>query len=203
MEVTLKLASLLALGILAALANPMVNQQPATKQKPEIAEPGFEGQWSQSVNGLRARFKFWRNDSGKGPVRIEPYIELHNSSDVIGNIGVVVKKDEIEYRLTNKDGADVPKGMILYSGIVVDIGLVQIPHNSYLSLNVTGSGAMVGKDVACHIDLGPANCWTFAKSSTDNVFLEGKILIENAGGKGWSGELAIPKARIPLQADGE
>ena len=167
-----------------------------------VAEPGFEGQWSQPVNGLRARFKFSRNDSGKRSVRIEPYIELHNSSDVMGNISIAIKKDKIEYQLTNKEGADVPQGNILYSGFCTDFGLLQIPHNSYLSLNVTGSGLMTGKDVVCHIDLGGSNCWSFTKDSIGDAFLEGKIVINNADGKTWFGELVVPKTKVPLQADG-
>ena len=197
----MKLATLLIIGILTVLIVPLVTPQSATKQKSVVDEPSFEGQWSQPVNGLRARFKFLRNDSGKRAVRIEPYIELHNSSDVIGNISVVIKKDKIEYRLTNNEGNNVPKGMIRYSGFVADFGLVQIPHNSYLSLNVTGSGAIIGKDVVCHIDLGVPNCWSFTKSSTDDAFLEGKIFIEDVGAKTWSGELAIPRTKVPLHTD--
>ena len=199
----MKLASFLMPGILSALIGPYLPlQSSAKKQQTMVAEPGFEGQWSQPVNGLRARFKFSRNDSGKRSVRIEPYIELHNSSDVIGNISIAIKKDEIEYQLKNKEGADVPKGMILYSGFFADFGVLQIPHNSYLLLNVTGAGLMTSKDVVCHIDLGGTNCWSFTKDSTGDAFLEGKIVIDNAGGKTWSGELVVPKTKVPLQADG-
>ena len=203
----MKIATLFVLAIFPALICPAMTSHPKD-QRQKVDEPRFAGEWSETVNGMRARFKFLRNDSGndpgKGPVRIEPYIELHNASNVLGNIDIAIYKSDIEYRLTNRNNEDVPQGITVYSGKVIDFGLVRVPLNSFLALNVTGIGAVFHKEsTSSHIDLGPSDCWAFEKGYTDDCFLEAKIVVEGGGTEAWAGEISIPKSQVPLQHDGQ
>jgi hypothetical protein len=165
------------------------------------------GDWSASVDGLRARLlvRFaGTNESGRD---ILVYLELQNQSAVITPISIFYSADNdcsTAWSLTDHKGNPIAKIPIPIRRPVVPPYWIVVPFDSTLRLRASnGSSVSRMEKGSTTLLLPPNEYWTFPKSSQEEYFLscsfEAKSRLETSGHSNvWEGKLTIPKVKIPL-----
>ncbi len=159
--------------------------------------------WSKPVNGLQARLCFARKEVLAGTPLLAAYLELRNVSSSSNALELPVDGPDIEYRftVTDGDGKSVPATSTPYDEIRADVGVVRIPFDSLLRLNITHRGAGVAPDQAASLDLGPLAVWSFRRGDTQTYYLQAELTVKKGGGARWSGTLRTPRAKLPTAGD--
>jgi hypothetical protein len=179
------------------------------------------GDWSASVEGLRARLlvRFaGTNESGR---EILLYLELQNHSAAITPISPFYSADEncsTTWSLTDHKATPVAKTPIAIRRPVMPPYWIVVPFDSTLPLRASNGSSVSGTEKgSTSILLPPNEFWSFSKSSREEYFLscsfEAKSPpknerapvvagLEGVGENGhsniWQGKLTIPKVKIPL-----
>src|SRR5262245_48280429 len=114
------------------------------------------GPWSKPVNGLRARLCFARKGKLNGTPVITTDLELRHVSDVADVIELPLDGEDVafDFTVTDSDGKSIPAARGPYHELTPDVGLVRLPYDSLLRVNIAHRGAAVPKGHAAHIDLG-------------------------------------------------
>ena len=191
------------------------------RDKVALPDAVAPGDWSASVDGLRARLlvRFaGTNESGRD---ILIYLELQNQFAVITPISLFYSDDEncsTTWSLTDRKGMPVAKTPIAIRRPVKRPYWIVVPFDSTLRLRASNGSSVSRTEKGSTLLLLPPNeFWPFPKGSQEEYFLscsfEAKSPPKNerapvvAGLKGvgenghsniWQGKLTIPKVKIPL-----
>jgi hypothetical protein len=84
-----------------------------------------------------------------------------------------------------------------YDEFTVELGMLRLPHDSYLRFDISHHGAGVPKNQAALLDLGFLNVWVFSPGDKRSYYLRGKFSIEPRKDRTWSGMIEMPKVKIP------
>jgi hypothetical protein len=77
------------------------------------------------------------------------------------------------------------------------VGLLRLPPDSELRLNVTHRGAGVPKDQGGFLDLGVGSQWTFRPGDRHVYYLRATLTVRPSDGRLWSGTIQVPRTQIP------
>jgi hypothetical protein len=187
--------SLLLLTVILALSKPTYAPGRA------VVKPRA---WSKPVNGIQARLCFTREEALNGTPIITTYLELKNVSDSARVLELPVDGEDVqlEFTVTNSAGKKIPPDSHVYDELWAPVGLIRLPFDSLMRINIAHRGAGVPKDHAAHLDLGgPFSNWDFKRGDKESYYVEAKLQIKDRDGKRWSGTLAIPRAKLPTTSE--
>jgi hypothetical protein len=159
--------------------------------------------WSKPVHGLQARLCFTRKETFNGTPVIATYLELRNNSNNSNVIELPVDGDDVQFAFTvsDADGKSVSPADGPFDEIRADLGLMRLPFDSLLRLNIAHRGAGVPKDYAAHLDLGPLSTWNFKRGDKQTYYLQAKLTVKKRDDKRWSGTITIPKVKLPTSGE--
>ena len=154
--------------------------------------------WSKPVNGLQARLCCTRKETFNGTSVIATYLELRNDSNSSNVMELPLDGDDVqfEYTVTDAGGRSVSPADGPYDEIRADLGLMRLPFDSLLRLNIAHRGAGVPKDYAAHLDLGALSTWDFKRGDMQSYYLHAKLTVKKRDEKRWSGTITIPKVKL-------
>jgi hypothetical protein len=167
------------------------------------------GDWSASVDGLRARLLVSFTGTKEAGRDILLYLELQNHSSLITPMSLFYSSDNncsTTWSLTDRKGTPIPKILIAVRRPTIPPYWIVVPFDSTLRLRASnGSSVSRTEKGSSSLLLPPNEYWSFPKSSQEEYFLscsfEAKSPPEENGHSNiWQGKLTIPKVRIPLQA---
>jgi hypothetical protein len=172
------------------------------------------GAWSKPVNGLQARLCFTRKEKLNGTPIIITYLELRHASNDADVIELPLDGKEVafDFTVTASDGKSVPPAAGRFQELTQEVGLIRLPYDSLLRVNIAHHGASVPKDHAAHLDLGadaavdgraPAPAvWDFKRGDKQTYYLEAKLTVKKRDDKRrWSGSISIPKVKLPTSGE--
>jgi hypothetical protein len=160
--------------------------------------PPAEDSWSKPVSGLQARLSFDHKETVNGTPVIITYLELRNVSDTATTMEIPFSKDQLRFIVTDRAGKTVSPADGPFDEISAEIGVLRLPHDSSMRLNIASRGAGIAKDQAAHLDLGPMTHWYFKRGEQKTYYLQAKFVVEEHKTKGahWHGTIDIPKTKI-------
>jgi hypothetical protein len=162
-----------------------------------------EQEWSEPVNGLRARLSLERQ---KDSPFLKVFLELQNTSDVAGIKSVRFTPSALVPVVTSKTGDELARAAGSYDGASPIWTPLTVPFEGTLRFRISfpGLGYRAGKDTTI-LDLGSPDSWSIPKDG--EWFLAGSLRIDRQPGdhasKDWSGTLSLPQVRIPEESQGE
>jgi hypothetical protein len=133
-----------------------------------------EHPWSQSVNGLKARFQFEAGDLSNDTRITRVFLELCNVSDTMGPLYLLFDESAcLRSELQDTAGRAIEMGSGLASIMSSPPYFVCIPCHATIRLDVTAYGwSTGGKDTKALIGLHD-NCWYINKSDATPYLLRG------------------------------
>jgi hypothetical protein len=159
--------------------------------------------WSQTVNGLKARLALERDN--KSPF-VKVFLEIQNTSDTAGLRKIRFEPKTLDLHVADSAGNPLPKANGPYDGMSLNWAPLLLPYEGTLRFRVSfpGLGYRPEKDRTI-IDLGPSSSWIIPDDK--EYFLSGTLTIPKKEGDhphlDWSGTLALPATKIPAPAKGE
>jgi hypothetical protein len=156
-----------------------------------------ESGWSTPVNGLQARLSFARTQPLNGTPLVTTYLELRNVSDAANVMEVPLKVEAIQFQVVDEQNQHVAPTRGPFDELAVELGMLRLPHDSYLRFNISHHGAGVPKDQSALLDLGLLQSWVFGRGDKRSYYLCGRFSVEKSKDRIWSGMIEIPKAKIP------
>jgi hypothetical protein len=164
---------------------------------PPLTGANDDNSWSSLVNGLQARLSFERGKSLNGTPLISTYLELRNVADIGNVMELPLNLDRIQFEIVDERDRILPQGPNVYDEVTVEVGMLRMPHDSYLRFNISHHGAGIPKNQAALLDLGVSHVWTFSRDDGHSYYLRGKFSVEPDKERTWSGTIEIPKVKIP------
>ena len=166
------------------------------------AVPQFTGDnddtgWSLPVNGLEARLSFGKKETINGTPLISTYLELRNVADIANVMELPLNLDRIQFEVVDKRDKTLPQAARAYDEVSVEVGMLRMPYDSYLRLNISHRGAGVPKNQRALLDLGVSHIWMFSRSDERSYYLRGRFSVEPSTERTWSGTIEMPKVKIP------
>jgi len=154
--------------------------------------------WSSPVNGLQARLSVARGQALNGTPLITTYLELRNVADVANVMELPFNPEPMRFEVVDeKDKLLAQQGMV-YDELSVELGMLRLPHDSYLRFDISHHGAGVPKNQAALLDLGIPYVWVFSPSDKHSYYLRGRFSIEARKDRTWSGTIEMPRVKIPI-----
>ncbi len=167
-----------------------------------IAPVADKDAWSKPVNGIQARLSLVQKEIVNGTPILVTYLELQNVSDSAYVIEVPWDRVALTWSVTDDAGKAVSPADGPWDEIRLEsTGLLRIPHDSTLKMNVAHRGAGIPKDQAAHLDLGPLTHWYFKSDDKRTLYLQGKLTVAKKEDKLWFGSLEMPRIKIPIARD--
>jgi hypothetical protein len=174
--------------------------------------------WSKPVNGLQARLFFAVKETINGTPIITTYLELRNVSDNANPLELPFDPPDLqlEFSATDAAGKAVSPAKGPFRELRADQGMMRIPFDGLLRVNIAHRGAAIPKDYAAHLDLGadaaidgsddaPA-VWDFKNRDKQTYHLQAKLTVKKKNKTQWAGTIMIPKVKLPTsgsnKADG-
>jgi hypothetical protein len=153
--------------------------------------------WSPPVNGLQARLGLARGQVLNGTLLITTYLELRNVANVANVMEVPLNLEAIQFEVVDDQDKLLAHTSAPYDEFTVELGMLRLPHDSYLRFDISHHGAGVPKNQAALLDLGVLNVWVFSPGDKRSYYLRGKFSIEPRKDRTWSGMIEMPKVKIP------
>ena len=165
------------------------------------------GDWSASVDGLRARLlvRFVRTREAGRDILV--YVELQNQSNVGTPISLFYSADDncsTTWSLTDHQGNLVAKTPIAIRRPVTPPYWIAVPFDSTLRLRAS-NGSVVSRTEkgSTFLLLPPSEFWTFPKNSQEELFLSCSFELKAPPATSdhsnvWQGKVTIPKVKISL-----
>jgi hypothetical protein len=179
----LMLATVLALLLLSAFPRPTAGND--------------DTGWSSPINGLRARLSLGRGQALNGTPLITTRLELRNVANVANVMEVPLNLEAIQFEVVDDQDKLLAHTSLPYDELTVELGMLRLPHDSYLCFDISHHGAGVPKNQAALLDLGVLHVWLFSPGDEHSYYLRGKFSIEPRKDRTWSGMIDMPKVRIP------
>jgi hypothetical protein len=153
--------------------------------------------WSAPVNGLHARLSLARGQVFNSTPLIVTYLELRNTANVANVLEVPFNENAIRFEVVDEQGKLLPPTSLPYDGLLVEVGTLRLPHDSYLRFDISHRGAGIPKAQAALLDLGYSQAWVFSPNDKHSYYLRGRLSIDPAKSPTWSGIIEIPQVKIP------
>ena len=164
---------------------------------PRLTGANDDNSWSSPVNGLQARLSFERGKSLNGTPLVSTYLELRNVADIGNVMELPLNLDRILFEVVDERDRTLPQGPNVYDEATVEVGMLRMPHDSYLRFNISHHGAGIPKNQAALLDLGSSYVWMFTRGDRHSYYLRGQFSVEPSKEARWSGTIEIPKVKIP------
>jgi hypothetical protein len=153
--------------------------------------------WSSPVNGLQARLSLVRGQALNGTPLIATYLELRNVADVANVMEVPLNPDALQFEVIDDQDKLLGHKGIAYDELTVELGMLRLPHDSYLRFDISHHGAGVPKNQIALLDLGVPYVWVFSPGDKHSYYLRGRFSIEARKERTWSGTIEMPRVKIP------
>jgi hypothetical protein len=165
---------------------------------PQATTGNDDNGWSSPVNGLQARLSVARGQALNGTPLITTYLELRNVADVANVMELPFNPGPMRFEVVDEqDKLLAQKGMV-YDELSVELGMLRLPHDSYLRFDISHHGAGVPKNQAALLDLGIPYVWVFSPDDKHSYYLRGRFSIEARKDRTWSGTIEMPRVKIPI-----
>ena len=142
--------------------------------------------WSLPVNGLEARLSFEKGEKLNGTPLIATYLELRNVAEVANVIELPFNQNCMQFEVIDERNELLPQPPNHFDEVFVEIGLLRMPHDSYLRFNISHRGAGVPKNETGLLDLGASHSWTFRPGDKHSYYLRGRLSVEPGKEPTWS-----------------
>lgn len=158
-----------------------------------------EPEWSDSVNGIRARHSLERQ---KDSPFLKVFIEFQNTSDTAGIKKVRFSPNTILAQVVDESGKLLKTPVGSYDGISPTWDPLGLPPEGTIRFRISfpGMGYSPDRDRTI-IDFGPDACWVIPADK--RYFLTGTLSIPKQEGdhphSDWNGSLTLPKIAIPTE----
>ena len=169
----------------------------AASARDDSAE-GDAGEWSQAVNGLRARLRLVESGKRYGTRWLVPYLELRNVRDLAAPMHVNLDRGHLKVELVGADGAPVRGGWTLpRSGPTPEPGTVSLPWDSFMRLSLECSNWGITKDAPAMVSTD-SGAWVMREDEKGKVFLRATLNAEKSSPawETWSGTLQTPLVEV-------
>jgi len=153
--------------------------------------------WSSPINGLQARLSLGRGQALNGTPLITAHLELRNVADVANVMEVPLNLEAIQFEVVDDQDKLLTHASLPYDEATVELGMLRLPHDSYLCFDISHHGAGVPKNQAALLDLGVLHVWLFSPGDKHSYYLRGRFSIEPRKDRTWSGMIEMPKVKIP------
>jgi len=158
-----------------------------------------EPQWSEPVNGIRARLSLARQ---KDSPFLKVFIEFQNTSDVAGIKKLRFSPETIRAQVADDNGTPLKTPVGSYGGLSPTWVPLGLPFEGTLRFRISFPGMGYRRDQdRTIIDLGFDSCWVIPDGSS--YFLSGELTIPKQEGDhphfDWNGTLILPKIPIPTK----
>ncbi len=153
--------------------------------------------WSSPVNGLQARLTLGRGHALNGTPSITTHLELRNVANVANVMEVPLNLEAIQFEVVDDQDKLLAHASLPYDEVTVELGMLRLPHDSYLCFDISHHGAGVPKNQATLLDLGVLHVWIFSPGDKHSYYLRGRFSIEPRKDRTWSGMIEMPKIKIP------
>jgi hypothetical protein len=156
------------------------------------------GEWSQEVNGLRARLKLVDKGKLHGTRWLVPYLELRNVRDLINQLEVNIDFRHLKVELVGADGAPVRRGYSLpRSGPTTELGTIILPHDSSMRVSLECLNWGIPRDAPAMVATD-SGAWVIREDENGKVFLRATLTVEksNPEWKAWGGNLQTPPLKV-------
>ena len=180
----LALASVLALSLFSAT--------------PTVTGRTDDADWSPPVNGLQARLSLAKRRVSNGTPLITTYLELRNTAGVANVMEVPFSADAIQFEVVDSEDRLLAPTSSHYDELSVEVGILRLPHDSYLLFDISHHGAGVPKNQAALLDLGDLHVWVFSPGDKRSYYLRGRFSVDPRKDRTWSGVIDMPKVKIPI-----
>jgi hypothetical protein len=164
---------------------------------PRVTSSDGDTGWSPTVNGLQARLSLARGQALNGTTLIATYLELRNVANVANAMEVPLKLEAIQFEVVDDQDKLVAPTSLPYDEFSVELGMLRLPHDSYLRFNISHHGAGVPKNQSGLLDLGLFHIWVFGPGDKRSYYLRGRFSVEPSKNPTWSGMVEMPKVKIP------
>ena len=173
-----------------------------------FASCGFaqEGDWSEPVNGIRARLSVYTPDE-LNPRCYRVLIEIQNVSPFAGQMKIRYSPERVTFQVADKTGKRfLERSNNPWSGqggtgweptLLPNGGTIKFP------IHLPGTGYRL-TDTAI-LDMGAGQTWMIPQDGT-TYFLSGRFQLERQNGDhpynpyiDWSGTLLLPPVEIPIR----
>ena len=156
-------------------------------------------EWSEPVNGLRARLLVLPAKPGEAPF-CRVMIEMENVSDNGGQKRIRFHPDKLKLRVVDQDGQELPSANGSYDGMSPDWEPLLLPYGGTLRFPFDLRGLGYRPEDKAIIDIGPPHVWVIPQDGA--VYrLEGEFTVKKEPRdhrhKDWSGTLKLPPVEIP------
>jgi hypothetical protein len=158
-----------------------------------------EPDWSEPVNGVRARLSLERQ---KDSPFLKVFIEFQNTSDTAGIKKLRFTPNAIHAQVVDDTGKPLKTPIGSYDGITPTWAPLGLPFEGTLRFRISfpGMGYRPDQDHTI-IDFGPEACWVVPADTS--YFLSGTLTIPKEEGdhphSDWNGTLTFPKIPIPTK----
>ena len=116
---------------------------------PRATDANDDTGWSSPVNGLQARLSVARGQTLNGTPLITTYLELRNVADVANVMELPFNPEPMRFEVVDEqDKLLAQKGMV-YDEVSVELGMLRLPHDSYLRFDISHHGAGVPQKSSC------------------------------------------------------
>ena len=173
---------------------------------PQATTGNDDAGWSSPVNGLQARLSAVRGQPLNGTPLITTYLELRNVADVANVMELPFNPEAMRFEVVDEQDKPLAQNGTAYDELTVELGMLRLPHDSYLRFDISHHGAGVPKNQTALLDLGVPYVWVFTPGDKHSYYLRAQFSIE-ARKEGtaelakpdrvWSGTIEMPRVKIP------
>jgi hypothetical protein len=165
-----------------------------------------DGGWSSPVNGLQARLSVARGQPLNGTPLITTYLELRNVADVANVMELPFNPEAMRFEVVDEQDKPLAQKGTAYDELTVELGMLRLPHDSYLRFDISHHGAGVPKNQTALLDLGVPYVWVFTPGDNHSYYLCAQFSIEARKERTaelakpdrvWSGTIEMPRVKIP------
>lgn len=138
-----------------------------------------------------------RGKALNGTPVIATYLELRNVADIGDVMELPLDLDRIQFEVVDDQDRILHQGPNVYDEVNVVVGMLRMPHDSYLGFNISHHGAGVPRNQSALLDLGVSHVRAFSRDDARSYYLRGKFSVEPGKERTWSGTVEMPKVKIP------
>jgi len=125
--------------------------------------------WSSPVNGLQARLSLARGQVLNGTLLITTYLELRNVANAANVMELPLNLEAIQFEVVDDQDKLLAHTSLPYDGLTVELGMLRLPHDSYLRFDISQHGAGVPKNQAALLELGILNIWVSVRATSAHI----------------------------------
>jgi hypothetical protein len=169
------------------------------EELPDYSGPSKKSAWSDSVNGLRARFIVF-SPRQKGDANCRVLIEFENRVNVVGQRRIRFSPDNLEIHVSDAEGKKLsPLTNLAHDGSHIFWKPIELPYEGKIQFPITVPfGQIIPKLGFRLLDLGTLTVWEIPLSG--EYYLSGvfsvKREIRDSPITDWAGSITIPKVSL-------